>query len=78
LKSPDENRQIITNYIQAHKPLNPSADQNWSLAKFKGTATPVFDSSPNAQKYLGQFPNIKYIGPSNGGFAKYSLNLSQP
>jgi 2',3'-cyclic-nucleotide 2'-phosphodiesterase/3'-nucleotidase len=77
LKSPDENRQIITNYIQAHKPLNPSADQNWSLAKFKGTANPVFDSSPNAQKYLGQFPNIKYMGTSSGGFTKYSINLSQ-
>ncbi|MDR4947159.1 bifunctional 2',3'-cyclic-nucleotide 2'-phosphodiesterase/3'-nucleotidase [Neobacillus cucumis] len=77
LKAPDENRQIVTNYIQAHKPLNPSADQNWSLAKFKGTAIPVFDSSPNAQKYLGQFPNIKYMGPSSGGFAKFSINLNQ-
>ncbi|WP_256218505.1 bifunctional 2',3'-cyclic-nucleotide 2'-phosphodiesterase/3'-nucleotidase [Bacillus sp. MUM 116] len=77
LKAPDENRQIVTNYIQAHKPLNPSADQNWSLAKFKGTAVPVFDSSPNAQKYLGQFPNIKYIGPSEGGFAKYSVDLTE-
>nr|WP_257984260.1 bifunctional 2',3'-cyclic-nucleotide 2'-phosphodiesterase/3'-nucleotidase [Neobacillus cucumis] len=76
-KSPDENRQIVTNYIQAHKPLNPTADQNWSLAKFQGTAIPVFDSSPNAQKYLGQYPNIKYIGPSAGGFVKYSINLNQ-
>ncbi|MEH7415574.1 bifunctional 2',3'-cyclic-nucleotide 2'-phosphodiesterase/3'-nucleotidase [Neobacillus drentensis] len=59
LKAPDENRQIVTNYIQAHKPLNPTADQNWSLAKFKGTAILVFDSSPNAQKYLGQYQNIK-------------------
>ncbi|MCM3728858.1 bifunctional 2',3'-cyclic-nucleotide 2'-phosphodiesterase/3'-nucleotidase [Neobacillus cucumis] len=77
LKAPDENRQIVTNYIQAHKPLNPTADQNWSLAKFKGTAIPIFDSSPNAQKYLGQYPNIKYMGPSTGGFAKYSINLNQ-
>lgn len=77
LKAPDENRQIVTSYIQAHKPLNPSADQNWSLAKFKGTAILVFDSSPNAQKYLGQFPNIKYIGPSEGGFAKYSVDLTE-
>ncbi|WP_232490071.1 bifunctional 2',3'-cyclic-nucleotide 2'-phosphodiesterase/3'-nucleotidase [Neobacillus cucumis] len=77
LKAPDENRQIVTNYIQAHKPLNPTADQNWSFAKFSGSAVPVFESSPNAQKYLGQFPNIKYIGPSDGGFAKYSVDLTQ-
>ncbi len=77
LKAPDENRQIVTNYIQAHKPLNPTADQNWSLAKFKGTAILVFDSSPNAQKYLGQYQNIKYMGPSTGGFAKYSINLNR-
>ncbi|WP_144565441.1 bifunctional 2',3'-cyclic-nucleotide 2'-phosphodiesterase/3'-nucleotidase [Neobacillus bataviensis] len=77
LKAPDENRQIVTNYIQAHKPLNLTADQNWSLAKFKGTAILVFDSSPNAQKYLGQYQNIKYMGPSTGGFAKYSINLNR-
>ncbi|WHY91364.1 bifunctional 2',3'-cyclic-nucleotide 2'-phosphodiesterase/3'-nucleotidase [Neobacillus cucumis] len=77
LKAPDENRQIVTNYIQAHKPLNPTADQNWSFAKFSGSAVPVFESSPIAQKYLGQFPNIKYIGPSDGGFAKYSVDLTQ-
>ncbi|MGG1400948.1 bifunctional 2',3'-cyclic-nucleotide 2'-phosphodiesterase/3'-nucleotidase [Bacillus salipaludis] len=77
LKAPDENRQIVTNYIQAHKPLNPTADQNWSFAKFSGSAIPVFESSPNAQKYLGQFPNIKYMGPSDGGFAKYSVDLTE-
>ncbi|WP_327835189.1 bifunctional 2',3'-cyclic-nucleotide 2'-phosphodiesterase/3'-nucleotidase [Bacillus salipaludis] len=77
LKAPDENRQIVTNYIQAHKPLNPTADQNWLFAKFAGSAVLVFDSSPNAQKYLGQFPNIKYMGPSDGGFAKYSVDLTE-
>ncbi|WP_255286715.1 MULTISPECIES: bifunctional 2',3'-cyclic-nucleotide 2'-phosphodiesterase/3'-nucleotidase [unclassified Bacillus (in: firmicutes)] len=77
LKAPDENRQIVMDYIQADKSLNPTADQNWSLAKFKGMSILVFDSSPNAQKYLGQYPNIKYMGPSTGGFAKYSINLNQ-
>lgn len=77
LKSPDENRQIITNYIQEKKTINPTADQNWTFAKFKGTVVPVFDSSPNAQKFIGQFPNIKYIGPSAGGFAKYSIDLTE-
>ncbi|ETI69490.1 bifunctional 2',3'-cyclic nucleotide 2'-phosphodiesterase/3'-nucleotidase precursor protein [Neobacillus vireti LMG 21834] len=77
LKAPDENRQIVTNYIQAQKTINPSADQNWSFVKFKGTVVPVFDSSTKAQKYLSQYPNIKYIGPSSGGFVKYSINLTE-
>ncbi|MCM2535962.1 bifunctional 2',3'-cyclic-nucleotide 2'-phosphodiesterase/3'-nucleotidase [Neobacillus pocheonensis] len=75
LKAPDENRQIITNYIVANKTINPSADQNWSLAKFKGTATTVFDSSPKAQAYAEKSLNIKFLGSSSGGFAKYSIDL---
>lgn len=77
LESPDENRQIITNYIQNNKTINPSADQNWSLAKFQGTVTPVFDSSPKAQTFAEKLENIRYIGPSSGGFAKYSIDLTQ-
>jgi 2',3'-cyclic-nucleotide 2'-phosphodiesterase / 3'-nucleotidase len=76
LESPDENRQIITNYIQNNKTINPSADQNWSLAKFQGTVTPVFDSSPKAQTFAEKLENIRYIGPSSGGFAKYSIDLT--
>ena len=75
-KAPDENRQIITNYIQKNKTINPTADQNWSISKFKGAALPVFDSSPKAQKFAELYKNIKYIAPSSGGFAKYSLDLT--
>jgi 2',3'-cyclic-nucleotide 2'-phosphodiesterase / 3'-nucleotidase len=77
LESPDENRQIITNYIQANKTINPSADGNWSIAKFQGNVTPVFDSSPRAQTFAEKMENIRYIGPSSGGFAKYSIDLTQ-
>jgi 2',3'-cyclic-nucleotide 2'-phosphodiesterase/3'-nucleotidase len=76
LKAPDENRQIITNYIQTNKTINPSADQNWSIAKIKGTATTVFDSSPKAQAYANKTQNIKYIGLAGGGFEKYSIDLN--
>ncbi|MCH6267241.1 bifunctional 2',3'-cyclic-nucleotide 2'-phosphodiesterase/3'-nucleotidase [Neobacillus citreus] len=76
LQSPDENRQIITNYIRENKTINPSADQNWSIARFQGTVVPVFESSPRAQDYTKLFKNIQYIGPSSGGFAKYSIDLT--
>ncbi|WP_284036392.1 bifunctional 2',3'-cyclic-nucleotide 2'-phosphodiesterase/3'-nucleotidase [Neobacillus sp. 114] len=76
LQSPDENRQIITNYIRENKTINPSADQNWSIARFQGTVVPLFESSPRAQDYTKLFKNIQYIGPSGGGFAKYSIDLT--
>ncbi|MED4206299.1 bifunctional 2',3'-cyclic-nucleotide 2'-phosphodiesterase/3'-nucleotidase [Neobacillus mesonae] len=80
VKFPDENRQILMNYLQKKKIINPSADQNWSIAKFKGSTssqTIVFDSSPKAQNYVSSFKDIQYIGPSSGGFAKYSINLTE-
>lgn len=77
LQSPDENRQIITNYIRENKTINPSADQNWSIVKFQGTVVPVFESSPKAQDYTKLFKNIQYIGPSGGGFAKYLFDLTK-
>ncbi|WP_286229737.1 bifunctional 2',3'-cyclic-nucleotide 2'-phosphodiesterase/3'-nucleotidase [Neobacillus mesonae] len=80
VKFPDENRQILMNYLQKKKIINPSADQNWSIAKFKGSTssqTIVFDSSPKAQNYVSRFKDIQYIGPSSGGFAKYSINLTE-
>ncbi|WP_052352963.1 bifunctional 2',3'-cyclic-nucleotide 2'-phosphodiesterase/3'-nucleotidase [Neobacillus dielmonensis] len=73
---PDETREILKDYIQENETVSPSADSNWSIAKFNGTATAVFDSSPTAQKFAKQFADIKYLGPSNGGFAKYLLDLT--
>ncbi len=77
LQSPDENRQIITNYIQVNKTINPTADENWRMSPITGSAVTVFDSSPKAQKYTQQYQNIMYIGPSSGGFAKYKLDLTK-
>ncbi|WP_462410887.1 bifunctional 2',3'-cyclic-nucleotide 2'-phosphodiesterase/3'-nucleotidase [Neobacillus sp. Marseille-QA0830] len=73
---PDETRQILMNYIQENETLSPTADGNWSIAKFNGTATAVFESSPSAQKFAKQFADIQYLGPSNGGFSKYLLDLT--
>ncbi len=73
---PDETRRILTNYIQENQTIDPAADGNWSIAKFNGSATVVFESSPNAQQFARQFADIKILGPSNRGFFKYLMDLT--
>ncbi|WP_235887828.1 bifunctional 2',3'-cyclic-nucleotide 2'-phosphodiesterase/3'-nucleotidase [Neobacillus paridis] len=77
VKTPVESRQIIASYIQRNNTLNPSADQNWSIAKIKGRTITTFYSSPKAQNYVNLYKDIQYLGPSNNGFAKYSIDLNQ-
>lgn len=78
LQAPDENRQIVVNYIQKEKIIDPTADDNWSFKPIYGKALQVvFDCSPNAQKYLEGQERIQYVGDSaNPGFAKYSINMA--
>lgn len=78
LQAPDETRQIVMNYIQKKKIVDPTADGNWSFKPICGKALQVvFDCSPNAQKYLAGQEHIQYIGDSvNPGFAKYRINIA--
>lgn len=78
LQAPDENRQIVVNYIQKKKIVDPTADGNWSFKPIHGkTLQVVFDCSPNAQKYLEGQDRIQYVGDSaNPGFAKYRINMA--
>ena len=53
--SPDENRQILADYIKAesekHGHVNPSADKNWRFAPIKGNdkLDVRFETSPSEQ-----------------------------
>jgi 2',3'-cyclic-nucleotide 2'-phosphodiesterase/3'-nucleotidase len=58
LRSLDENRQILTDYIRDNKTINPLADKNWSIAPTTGNATPIFNSSLKAQKLRNKIYNI--------------------
>lgn len=83
LAAPDENRQVIIDYIRENKTINPTADGNWSFAPIKGKANVTFNTSPNAQSALstksavaGAGEAIAYEGTAADGFAKYTIDLS--
>lgn len=75
IDSSRENREIIIDYIQKQVMITPVSDQNWRIAPIKGDVTLIFQSSPDALKYLEQTPAIKDLGPSQtiDGFQTYQL-----
>lgn len=86
LAAPDENRQVIIDYIRENKTINPTADGNWSLAPIKPAANAaaaaagdlevVFASSPDAQALVDANPAMSFIGTNEDGFAEYGLKLT--
>lgn len=73
--APDENRQIIVNYISQTKEIDPKADGNWTFAPIKDNkSTIILQSSPNAKDMAGEdfeFVNVD----EKTGYANYKLNL---
>lgn len=76
IDSPDENRQVILNYLREEKTINPSADNNWSFAPVAGNPVVTFETSPNAEKYAANLPGLTYLTTLDSGFAKYQIDLS--
>ncbi|HLR63231.1 MAG TPA: bifunctional 2',3'-cyclic-nucleotide 2'-phosphodiesterase/3'-nucleotidase [Lentibacillus sp.] len=72
-----ENRQVIIEYIQDNGTIDPSADGNWSFASIDGDPQLTFQSSPDAQEFIGDHEDISYIGEGADGFAKYGIDLSK-
>ncbi|WP_032997163.1 2',3'-cyclic-nucleotide 2'-phosphodiesterase [Aggregatibacter actinomycetemcomitans] len=84
--SPDENRQVLADYIKATSEkegrVNPSADKNWRFVPIKGNAKldVRVETSPSAQatqfiKENAQYP-MKQVGTDEVGFAVYQIDLS--
>jgi len=76
IDSPDENRQIVIDYIRENGTINPSADNNWSLAFIKGNTTITFETSPEAKSFAEKISTMEFLDLTDTGFAKYSLNLA--
>lgn len=77
IESPDENRQVLVDYIRDNETINPKADGNWSIAPVEGDPNLVFNSSPDAQKYADTNEDISFLSVKKNGFAKYSIDLSE-
>lgn len=77
IESPDENRQVLVNYIRDNGTINPSADNNWSFAPINGDVNIVFHSAPGAKKYAELTDDIKHVEDLDNGYAKYSINLDR-
>jgi 2',3'-cyclic-nucleotide 2'-phosphodiesterase / 3'-nucleotidase / 5'-nucleotidase len=76
--SADENRQILMDYISEKGQINPSADNNWSIAPINGDVNVTFTSSPKAEEYAKLTDNITYTGKTDEkGFGIFKLDLSK-
>lgn len=85
--SPDENRQILADYIKATSEkegaVNPSADKNWRFVPITGNdkLDVRFETSPTEQaaqfiKEKAQY-GVKQVGTDEVGFAVYQIDLSK-
>ena len=85
--SPDENRQVLADYIKATSEkdgaVNPSADKNWRFMPIKGNdkLDVRFETSPSEQaaqfiKENAQYP-MKQVGTDEVGFAVYQIDLTK-
>ena len=70
IASPDENRQVIVNYIKTLKVVDPKADGNWKFKKVEGNkAKVILLSSPLVKDLVGE--NLQYLGEGPNGYVKY-------
>ncbi|MCM3756363.1 bifunctional 2',3'-cyclic-nucleotide 2'-phosphodiesterase/3'-nucleotidase [Sporosarcina aquimarina] len=67
-----ENREAVVDYMKAVDPIDPSADDNWSIQSVDG-ANMIFETSEKGKQHLGNDTRIKYVGPTKDGYAKYEL-----
>lgn len=86
--SPDENRQVLANYISEQSKQQgqvvPTADNNWRLAPINSkTKLDIrFETSPSdkASQFIkehAQYP-MQQVGKDENGFALYQVDLNAP
>ncbi|NGZ75950.1 bifunctional 2',3'-cyclic-nucleotide 2'-phosphodiesterase/3'-nucleotidase [Saccharibacillus alkalitolerans] len=75
LEAPDENRQILTDYIRSSGVLAPKADGNWKLTGVPAGLTAELLSSPEARG-AGLPAGIEFAGMTEDGFARFTIEVS--
>ncbi len=76
IEAPDTNRDVIVRYLIEKGEIDPSADDNWSLAPVGGDVAVTFESGPAAQSYIEGRSDVEPIGTNEAGFSVYRLDLS--
>jgi len=77
LASPDENRQVVIDYIRSFQTIDPAADGNWSLAPISGNAEVIFKTSPDAQETAKANNKLSFVGLTEDGYAEFKLDLKK-
>ncbi|MEV5026350.1 bifunctional 2',3'-cyclic-nucleotide 2'-phosphodiesterase/3'-nucleotidase [Paenibacillus sp. LPE1-1-1.1] len=77
LAAPDENRQVVIDYIRSFQTINPSADGNWSLASINDTVNVTFKTSPEAKSADETNKSIAFTADTEDGYAEFKLDLGK-
>jgi 2',3'-cyclic-nucleotide 2'-phosphodiesterase/3'-nucleotidase len=72
ISTPDETRQALLDYLQANKPVNPSADGNWRIQPVPGVKL-QFTSGAGGIAHLARYPQIRLVKDNGDGTALYEL-----
>jgi 2',3'-cyclic-nucleotide 2'-phosphodiesterase/3'-nucleotidase len=72
LDAQDENREAVSQYLQAEKTVNPSADNNWRVLPVPGIKL-RFLSGAGGIQHLNRYPQIKLVKDNGDGSALYEL-----
>lgn len=75
IDSPDENRQILIDYLSETGTVNPSADGNWTFADLPGEVTASFETAADAQDAIPAGAPIVFEGPGAEGFGTYQVTF---
>ena len=72
LDAPDQNRQVLLQYMRAAKQVDPAADNNWALLPVPGIKL-RFDSGAGGIPHLARYPQITLVKDNGDGSALYEL-----
>jgi 2',3'-cyclic-nucleotide 2'-phosphodiesterase/3'-nucleotidase len=70
--APDENRQVLTQYLQDARTVDPAADGNWRVQPVPGIKL-RFTSGASGIAHLARYPQIQLVKDNGDGTALYEL-----
>ncbi|ACY14504.1 bifunctional 2',3'-cyclic-nucleotide 2'-phosphodiesterase/3'-nucleotidase [Haliangium ochraceum] len=81
IDAPDENRQVLANYIADSDQIDPRADANWRFKPIEGAnanLTVTFETSPSARDFAAEFPLLERLSdtPNEDGYDVYRYQLA--